>query len=104
MNYFGDDDWKSLNSQEDFVNDYCMKIEKLGYSNKYKTFPIDVIQEGGNRYDLILATQSAGGANILNDLKKVVSSVTTQTIDDAFSVAVGDRTDLDSFINEKFTG
>lgn len=104
MNYFGDDNWKSLNSQEDFVNDYCMKIEKLGYSNKYKTFPIDVIQEGGNRYDLILATQSTGGANVLNDLKKVVSSVTTQTIDDAFSVAVGDRTDLDSFINEKFTG
>jgi hypothetical protein len=96
--YFGDNSWRNLRTQDDFVDHYCRKIEKLGYLHKYKTFTIDVIQEGGRRYDLILATQSSGGANVLNDLKKVVNSVTTETINSAFSVTVGAKKDLDSFM------
>jgi three-Cys-motif partner protein len=96
--YFGDNGWKKLKTQDEFVHHYCGKIEKLGYNHKYKTFTIDVIQEGGRRYDLILATQSSGGTNVLNDLKRAVTSVTTETIDSAFSVMVGAKTDLDSFM------
>ncbi|MFZ0512653.1 MAG: hypothetical protein WAM14_13680 [Candidatus Nitrosopolaris sp.] len=32
---------------EAFVDRYCKQIERLRYLNKYKTFTIDVIQEGG---------------------------------------------------------
>ncbi len=96
--YFGDDRWKKLRTQDDFIGHYCGKIEKLGYRHKYKTFAIDVIQDGGRRYHLILATQSSGGANILEALKKGVSSVTTETIYSAFSVTVGAKKDLDSFM------
>jgi hypothetical protein len=59
---------------------------------------VAVIQEGGKRYDVILATQRSGGANVLNDLKKVVDSVNTETINSAFSVTVGAKQDLDSFM------
>ena len=96
--YFGDSNWKYLKTQDDFVNHYCNKIHQFGYQNKYMTFTIDITVEGGRRYDLILATQSVGGARVLNYLKDAVSCVTTQTIDDAFSVTVGDKTDLDSYM------
>jgi hypothetical protein len=89
---------EKLETQDEFVDHYCGKIEKLGYNHKYKTFTIDVIQEGGRGYNLILATQSPGGTNVLNDLKKAVNSVTTETIDSTFSVMVGAKTDLDSFM------
>ena len=96
--YFEDSNWKYLKTQDDFVNHYCDKICRFGYQNKYMTFTIDITLEGGRRYDLILATQSTGGARVLNYLKDAVSFVTTQTIDDAFSVTVGDKTDLDSYM------
>jgi hypothetical protein len=69
----------------------------LGYLSKYKTFTIDVIQAGGRRYDLILATQSAGAAKVFRDLRERVKSVTTQLLDEGFSVTVGEQSDLDSF-------
>jgi hypothetical protein len=47
--FFGDDGWKTLKEQEDFVSYYCNKIEQVGYTNKYKTFPIDVTIEGGKK-------------------------------------------------------
>jgi three-Cys-motif partner protein len=87
--YFGDNGWKKLRTQDDFVNHYCGKIQKLGYHENYKTFTIAVIQEGGKRYDVILATQSPGAANVLRDLKIVVGTVNTETINSAFAVTVG---------------
>jgi three-Cys-motif partner protein len=96
--YFGDKGWKGLGGQDDFVDYYCKKIEQFGYSNKYRTFTIDVIQEGGMRYDLILATQSSGGANVLRALRNRVKAVSTQLLESAFSVAVGEQKDLDSFL------
>lgn len=96
--YFGDERWKGLGTQDDFVRHYCQKIEELGYMNKYQTFTLDVIQKGGKRYDLILATQSSGGAHVLRDLQQKVKAVTTDLLRSAFSVAVGKQIDLSSFI------
>jgi hypothetical protein len=97
--YFGDDEWKNLETSQDFVHHYCKKIQQFGYLHKYKTFTIDVLQQGRTKYHLILATQSTGGANVLKELRNSVSYVTTETINDAFSVTVGAKTDLDSFIS-----
>ena len=95
--YFGNTEWKNLAGPDAFVQYYCKQIEQLGYRDKYKTFTIDVIREGGQRYDVILATQSRGGANVFSDFKKRVESVNTWLLDKAFSVTVGEKLDLDSF-------
>jgi hypothetical protein len=58
----------------------------------------NLLSLAGKRYDLILATQSSGGANVLNGLKKAVGYVNTEMINSAFSVIVGDKQDLDSFM------
>jgi hypothetical protein len=47
--YFGNTEWKDLSGPDAFVQQYRKQIEQLGYLNKYKTIPIDVIQEGGRR-------------------------------------------------------
>jgi three-Cys-motif partner protein len=95
--YFGDERWKQLETQEQFVQHYCKKIQEFGYMNRYQTFTLDVIQKGGKRYDLILATQSKGGANVLQALQQRVKAVTTDLLRSAFSVAVGREVDLMSF-------
>jgi hypothetical protein len=82
-----------------FVSHYCRKIEQLGYSNKYKTFQIDVFTKGGRRYDLILATQSPGAANVLKYLKKHLSYITTESLHNLFSVSIGKQSVLDSSNN-----
>jgi three-Cys-motif partner protein len=95
--YFGNTGWKNLRGSEEFVEHYCKQIQQYGYINKYKTFTIDVIQEGGRRYDLILATQSPGASNVLTALKERVKLVNTGLLGKAFSVTVGEQSDLHSF-------
>ena len=95
--YFGDDEWRSISNQDDLVKYYCSKIEKMGYKNRYKAFTIDILQSGGRRYDLILASQSPGAANVFSYIKRVMASIDTKLLEDAFSVCVGKRVDLDSF-------
>ena len=94
---FGNDDWQHLRSEQEFVDYYCSKIAQYGYINKYKAFSIDVEYLDGQRYDIILASQSPGAANVLGDIRKALSHVTTDMLDGAFSTAVGDQLDLDSF-------
>lgn len=95
--FFGDPRWRGLKTADDYVNFYCGKIQELGYMNKYKTFTIDVLQDGGRRYDLILASQSPGASNVLTALQKRVKAIDTDLLRGAFSLAVGKDMDLDSF-------
>ena len=95
--YFGDNGWAKMTTQEELVNYYCSKIEKLGYNSNYKTFTIDVLQSGGQRYDLILASQSSGAGKIFGYMKKIMSTIDIKLLQDAFSVCVGSNLDLDSF-------
>jgi len=97
--FFGDTEWQKLSKQEEYLKHYCSKIESLGYKDKYKTFTIDVIMDGGRRYDLILATQSTGGANVLKDLQERVKSVTPDLLRDAFEATVGKQREIDSYPN-----
>jgi three-Cys-motif partner protein len=78
---FGSDDWRQLRSEEEFVNHYCNKITQFGYTNKYKTFSIAVEYLEGHRYDVILASQSPGAANVLRDIKKGLSHVSTDMLE-----------------------
>jgi three-Cys-motif partner protein len=99
--FFGDTEWQKLNKQEEYLKYYCDKIESLGYMNKYKTVTIDVIMDGGRRYDLILATQSLGGVNVLRDLKERVKAVTPDLLHDAFEATVGNQREIDSYVNRE---
>ena len=95
--YFGDSGWKKLRTQDDFV--VLRKNPKITISSQIQAFTIAVIQEGGKRYDVILATQSSGGANVLNDLKKVVDSVNTETI--IFMTTTAARLESSQFFIQK---
>jgi len=97
--FFGDSKWRNFQSADEYVTYYCSKIQELGYMNKYKTFTIDVVQEGGRRYDLIIASQSPGAANVLTALQKRVKAIDTDLLRGAFSVAVGKNMVLDSSRN-----
>ncbi|MDR4512329.1 MAG: three-Cys-motif partner protein TcmP [Nitrososphaeraceae archaeon] len=95
--FFGDIHWQSLSKQDDFVEYYCKKIQKFGHYKKYKTYNIAIENLKGNRYDLILATQSEGGANVLNDLRKKIESINPKMIEGAFSVARGEQRQISEF-------
>jgi len=96
-NYFGDESWQKLDTQDEFLNHYRSKIEQLGYMKKYKTVVIDVLLHGGKRYDIILASQSHVAAKIFDSIKKQVNSVKNQTLDNAFGVTAGKQIDLDYY-------
>ena len=98
--YFGDDSWKDINNSDEFVNRYRQKIEQLGYLNKYKTYTIDIETLRGQRFDLILASQSPGAGHVLKYIKEKVKNVNTKCIDDAFAVVTGKSKDLYSFIDK----
>jgi hypothetical protein len=42
--------------------------------------------------------RAQGAANVLRDLKIVVDTVNTETINSAFAVTIGAKQDLDSFM------
>jgi three-Cys-motif partner protein len=95
--FFGDTKWRNLNTGDDLLSYYRSKIESLGYLPKYKTYSIDVLQDGGRKYHLILASQSEGAGNVFSDLQNRVKAIDLKMLRDAFSVAVGDQKDLDSY-------
>jgi three-Cys-motif partner protein len=95
--FFGDKAWKSLATGDELLSHYCRKIESMGYLSKYKTFSIDVLQEGGRKYHLILASQSPGAGNVFTHLQNRVKAINTDLLKAAFSVAVGGQRDLDSY-------
>ena len=70
----------------------------MGYLNKYKTYTIDIETLRGQRFDLILPSQSPGAGRVLKYIKENVKNVNTKCIDDAFAVVTGKKKDLSSFM------
>jgi three-Cys-motif partner protein len=95
--YFGDESWQNLGSQDEFLNHYCRKIEQLGYDKKYKTIVIDVLFHGGKRYDIILASQNPAAARIFGYIQKQVTSIKNTTLENALTVTAGKQVDLDYY-------
>ena len=95
--FFGDESWKSLKNSDEFVSHYCNKIQNFGDYKKYKTYTIDMKNINGNRFNLILATQSEGGTNVLKDLRERVGSINSKMMESAFSIAMGNQKQLTDF-------
>lgn len=95
-NYFGDDGWKGLSTHEEYLRYYCAKLNNLGY----RTFEIDVAFPGRMRYYLIFASQNEKAGDIFNDIKRKVSSIDNDMLQNAFGVSAGGNMDLDYYQNQ----
>lgn len=89
--FFGDQTWRSQSNGSELLDRYIEKIRQF----KDHVFDIPVFRTGESRlYDLIIATNSKGAGNIVDDARKVMEITSTEMIRDAFKVVTNKRVDL----------
>ena len=89
--FFGDDGWKNCKNGDELLQYYRSKIEGFGK----KTYPIGIYKKGKTKlYDLILATRSTGGGNVLRNLQRIMDKTNTESIRTAFKVISGKQHQL----------
>jgi len=93
--FFGSSEWTNCNDGDELLALYRTKIEQSGK----KTFVIEVFKKGESKlYDIILATRSSGGGNVVESASKIMESVTTELIHDSFEVVSNKRTELTDYM------
>lgn len=92
--FFGDEGWKNRTTEDALLDYYCQKIASYGKHVEV----IGVYTEGKSRlYDLILATKSEGGENVIRDLKSIMERTTTKDIRTAYKVILKKQSTLPDF-------
>ncbi|MDE1766113.1 MAG: hypothetical protein KGI27_07545 [Thaumarchaeota archaeon] len=92
--FFGNNEWKKCEDGNSLVELYRSQIAQF---KKY-THIISVFQSGERKlYDLIIATNSKGGSNVIDDARRIMEVTTTELFRDALKVVAGKTTDLTQF-------
>lgn len=92
--FFGNMDWKKCEDGNTLVELYCSQMSQF---KKY-VHVIPVFQTGERKlYDLIIATNSKGGSNVIDDARRIMEVTTTELFRDALKVITGKATDITQF-------
>ena len=84
---FGSDEYEDFNSAEDFVKEFCYKIQDIPLSWKLKTRSM-IIEAGMQTYHLICISRSSGAFYVFSDLQKKFDSITTDQLEGMFNSAI----------------
>lgn len=89
--FYGNSDWSEYTEGNDLLKLYIQKIRRF----KEHVFVIPVFQMGEKKlYDIIIATNSNGGRNVINDGSRVMNATTTEMIRDACKVLANKSTEI----------
>jgi len=89
--FYGNCDWSKYYEGNDLLKLYVQQIYKF----KTYVFVIPVFQMGERKlYDIIIATNSKGGSNIIGDGSRIMSATTTEMILDACKVLANKSTEI----------
>ncbi len=89
--FYGNSDWVEYTEGNDLLKLYIQQIRRF----KEYVFVIPVFQMGERKlYDIIIATNSNGGRNVINDGSRVMSATTTEMIRDACKVLANKSTEI----------
>lgn len=92
--FFGNENWKTCEDGNALVELYCSQIRQF---KKYVEV-IPVFQTGERKlYDLIIATNSKGGSNVIGDARRIMEVTTTELFRDALKVVTGKTTEITQF-------
>jgi len=81
--FFGTDEWRSLESGEDLMNFYKKRMEMFGKH----VYVIPVHLEGSNvLYHVMIATRSSAGGRIITSVLQKMEIITTELIQSSFEV------------------
>lgn len=95
--FFGNDNWKGCKDGNALVELYRSQMSQF---KKY-VHVIPVYQTGERKlYDLIIATNSIGGSNVIGDARRIMEVTTTELFRDALKVITGKTTDLTQFFGD----
>jgi len=93
--FYGDNTWTQQTTGDELLNRY---IEKIG-EFKAHVFDIPVFRTGESKlYDILIATDSIGGGNIISDATAIMDVTTTQMMRDALKVITKKSNDLTSWM------
>ena len=96
--FYGNSDWNKYTEGDDLLKLYVQQIRKF---KKY-VFKIPVFQIGERKlYDIIIATNSNGGKNVIDYGSKVMSATTTEMIRDAYKVLANKSTEITEWFPKK---
>lgn len=92
--FFGNENWKTCEDGNALVELYCSQVRPF---KKYVEV-IPVFQTGERKlYDLIIATNSKGGSNVIGDARRIMEVTTTELFRDALKVITGKTTEITQF-------
>ncbi len=93
--FFGDNTWTQLATGDELLNRY---LEKMGEFKEH-IFDIPVFRTGISKlYDILIATNSTGGRNIMSDATDIMRVTSTQMMEDAMKVITRKSNDLTSWM------
>ncbi len=85
---FGSDEYENLDSAEEFVTEYCYKIQDIPVDWRLKTQSM-IVEAGMQTYHLICISRSTGAFYVFKDLQKKFDSITTDQLEGMFNSAIG---------------
>ncbi len=94
---YGNNDWVTFSSEDEFVERYCENIQKISVAwkpMKTKTFEVNA---GKTKYHLICVSRSNGALNIFSDMKTLFDSVNVKLLESVFDTSVLSKPGLDGF-------
>lgn len=89
---FGSDEYENLDSAEEFVTEYCYKIQDIPVDWRLKTQSM-IVEAGMQTYHLICISRSDGAFYVFRDLQKKFDSITTDQLEGMFNSATGGSMD-----------
>jgi len=91
---YGNNSWFYLNTEDELLALYVSQIQTF---KKY-VYTISVLRQDNSRlYDIIIATNSLGAGNIIDDAKKIMDVTTTQMMSSALKVITKKTTEISDF-------
>lgn len=93
---FGGDEYQDFETADEFVKNYCEKIENIPVSWSMKTRSITV-DAGQQTYHLICISRSNGALNVFSGMQEKFDSITMDQLDGMYNSAIGNT--LERFFN-----
>jgi len=91
---YGNNFWFTQHSEQELLDLYVSQIRRL----KKHVYTISVLRQDNSRlYDIIIATNSWGAGNIIDDAKKIMDITTTQMMSSALKVITKKTTEISDF-------
>lgn len=92
--FFGNDSWQKYQDGNALAELYKKQMGQF----KKRTYLIPVYQTGERKlYDIIIATNSTGGGNVIDAAREIMDVTTTELFRDALKVVTGKTTDLTDY-------